>query len=71
MMLPNCTAPATGAESVRPCEPWQIYMFRGYQWVPVGACGSRALAEVHISSLRKMMRGYLFQLVWEGEADAA
>ncbi|MBE9155372.1 hypothetical protein IQ265_00730 [Nodosilinea sp. LEGE 06152] len=70
-MLTNAAAPAPGAESVRPCKPWQIYMLRGQQWVPVGACGDRALAENHIRSLRKLMRGYQFDLAWEGEGDAA
>jgi hypothetical protein len=68
-MLPNAAAPTTGANSMRPSKPWQIYMLRGQQWVPVGACGSRALAETHIASLRKMMRRNRFQLICEGQAD--
>ena len=65
-MLPNATAPTPGADSMRLSKPWQIYMFSGDRWVPVGACGDRALAEIHIASLRKMMRHHQFQLVWAG-----
>ncbi len=70
-MLPNTPAPTTGADSTRPDKPWQIYMLRGQQWVPVGACGTRALAETHMASLRKMMRRNRFQLVWEGQPNGA
>jgi hypothetical protein len=48
---------------------WQIYILRGHEWVPVGACGDRALAEIHLASLRKMMRRNQFELVYEGQPD--
>ncbi|WP_156119858.1 hypothetical protein [Leptolyngbya sp. KIOST-1] len=70
-MLPNCNTPTPGAESVRPCKPWQIYMLRGHRWVPVGACGDRAMGEAQIATLRRIMPRNRFQLVWEGEPDAA
>jgi hypothetical protein len=70
-MLPNCTAPSPGADSVRPVKPWQIYMLRGVQWVPVGAVGDRPLGEAQVAILRRFMPRNLFTLVWEGPVDAA
>ncbi|MGB3309970.1 MAG: hypothetical protein WBG32_00115 [Nodosilinea sp.] len=71
-MLPNATAvPTSGAYSVRPVKPWQIYIFRGEQWVPVGACATRALAESQLTTLRKLMRGHKFAIAWEDLEGAA
>lgn len=70
-MLPNASAPVVGADSTRLDKPWQIYILRGAQWVPVGACCDRALAENHIAFLRKIMRLNQFQLIWEGHGDGA
>lgn len=46
-------------------------MLRGERWIPVGACGSRAMAESQAQVLRNQMRGYLFEVVWEGAIDVA
>jgi hypothetical protein len=64
-MQPN-QIPQTGADFS--CSNlWQIYILRGgVQWCPVGLLRDRALAEIHIASLRKMMRHNQFQLVWAG-----
>ena len=63
-------APPSGANSV--ClSPWQIYMLSGEQWRPIGACGSRAMAESQAQVLRSRMRGYSFEVVWEGAIDVA
>ncbi len=70
-MLTNATAPTPGADSMRLSKLWQIYMLRGDQWVPVGGCDDRALAETHMARLRKIMRHNQFQLIWEGPVDAA
>lgn len=66
MMLPNAAAPTPGADSVCPLRPWQIYMLRGPQWVPVGACISRPSAETQVSKLRQLMRGHEFAIAWVG-----
>ncbi|PSR16063.1 hypothetical protein C8255_19770 [filamentous cyanobacterium CCP3] len=71
-MLTNCNAPSPGAESVRPSgKPWQLYILRGHQWVPCGACGDRPLAEAQLATLRRLMPHKQFDLAWEGEGDAA
>lgn len=64
-MNTNPTAPEA------PVKPWQIYMLRGERWIGVGACGSRSLAESQADVLRKRMRGYRFEVVWEGHNDVA
>lgn len=64
-------APPSGADSVCPSTPWQIFMLRGEQWIPIGTCGSRALAESQAQVLRNRMRGYLFEVVLEGAINVA
>lgn len=64
-------APTLGADSMRPVKPWQLYMLRGEQWIGVGACGDRALAEAQLATLRRLMPRNRFDLAWEGEGDDA
>lgn len=54
------------------CEPWQLYMLRPpCDWKPVGAFGSRRIGEMQINSMRQLLPGRQFRLVWEGQRDAA
>lgn len=68
-IMNESTASTLGATSLRPVKPWQIYMLRGERWIGVGACGSRAMAESQAQTLRSKMKGYRFDVVWEGEAN--